>query len=296
MQYSRFDLNLFVVFDAIYRERHLSRAADRLCLSQPAVSNALARLRSRFDDPLFVRVGRGMRPTPRAESLAPRVRQALQLLELGLAEDLQFAPGEAERSFRISMNDLVEAMLLPSLMARLQREAPGVRLESYYVPRAELPRAMAAGQVDVALDAPLITDESLAHRPLLREPYVCLMRPGHPAADRPLDLERYLQLGQVHVSSRPQGAGQVDVALNKLGRRRQILLRISHYLLVPRVLRSSDLAASLPARLAVEGELEALPLPFDMEPLETHLYWPHSLDDDPANRWLREQVINAVVP
>ncbi|MGA7816371.1 LysR family transcriptional regulator, partial [Caballeronia sp.] len=228
MRLSKVDLNLFVVFEAVYRTRNLTRAAEMLFITQPAVSNALARMRNAFDDPLFVSTSAGMIPTPVSENIISRVREALQLLDSSTHVEARFDPASSERTFRLSMTDLTEALLLPALEEVLQRLAPGIRIESYFTTRREVPEALASGAVNLAIDAPLIDDPYLEQEPLGRDRYACMLRQDHPYAKKKLTIDDYLRFGHIHVSSRRQGPGLVDAELNRLGHRRSIQTRVQH--------------------------------------------------------------------
>lgn len=288
---SKIDLNLFVVFHAIYKTRNLTRAAEMLFVTQPAVSNALARLRKSFDDPLFVSTSAGMVPTPFSENIVGRVHEALQLLDSSTHARALFDPAASERVFRLSMTDLTEALLLPGLEEMLQRLAPGVRIESYFTPRSDIPDALANGTVNLAVDAPLIDDPSLEQAPLIRDRYACMLRHDHPFARKSLSMDDYLRLGHIHVSSRRQGPGLVDAELNRLGFRRTILTRVQHYLVAPLIAMRTDLALTAPLRLLQRYDARILELPFDLPYMESRCYWHRSVAEDPAHRWLREQVV-----
>lgn len=291
MKLNQIDLNLFVIFDAIYRERNLTRAAEKLNVTQPAISNALARLRDALGDRLFVRTPNGMAPTPYAERMVEHVQSALQLINLGIHEGLQFDPATTTKTFRVSMNDMAEALFLPRLMAAMEVEAPGARLECYYVNRREVSRTLAAGTIDLACEIPLTQDRQLRQRPMMAEDYVCMVRPGHPVLDQAWTMDRYLGLDHLLVSSRQTGLGQVDFHLQQqLGKFRSIRLRVQHYLLAPTVLLRTDLAMSSPLGLAAQFDLPWLPLPFEMPPIRWHLHWHMSADQDQANIWLRDHI------
>lgn len=294
MRLNQVDLNLFVVFDAVYTERNLTRAAELLSITQPAVSNALGRLRQSLNDQLFVRTPQGMKPTPVAENIIGPVRQALQLLNTSVQEGDIFDPGSAQKTFNFSMNDVAESWLLPPLLEHLQPVAPGISLTSYDVGRDNVVSEMAAGKLDFAIDAPLINDPNLCHIPLRGEPHVCLVRPDHPDVGDSLSLEQYLALGHILVSSRRTGLGQVDVALNRLGKQRRIQLRVRHYLVGPEVVRRTNLALTMPLRFAQESDLKVLELPFELPTQDWWLYWHKSADQDQANRWMRETLLGVL--
>jgi|TARA_R110002072_G_scaffold60585_1_gene153599 DNA-binding transcriptional LysR family regulator len=291
-QLSRIDLNLFVVFEVIYRERNVTRAAEILCLTQPAVSNSLARLRDLLDDPLFVRTPQGMTPTPVAHNIMPHVVEALGLLDKSVSQGHTFVPAEANREFVLSMTDLSESIFLPAIMSKLSIEAPNVRIKSHYVQRDILARSLTAGELDLAIDVPLVREDSLQHTSLLSDRYVCAVHPEHELAETELTLEAYLGLKHMHISNRRKGMGQVDVALHKLGKSRNIVLWSQHYMVAPLVGRDTDLVLTIPYQMAKQYNLVVKELPFRMPSLETHLYW-HD-NNDAANEWLRGVLQNLV--
>ncbi|MCF8474353.1 MAG: LysR family transcriptional regulator [Emcibacter sp.] len=292
MRPNQIDLNLFVVFEAIYGTQNLTRAADILCLSQPAVSNALARLRRIFDDPLFVRSKTGMIPTSVAENIIGQVRQALLLMNSSLNEADIFYPEKSDKTFRINMSDLIAAMTLPSLEEMVTKDAPFVHLESYHIPREDLRRELSTGTMDFAIDAPLLHDPQLCHIPLLKEQYVCMLRRDHPFKGNELTLQDYLNFDHIHASSRRSGEGHVDIALNNLGHKRNIHLRIQHYMVAPLVALRSDMALTAPRGLVSQYDARVMTLPFTLPDLELHLYWHKSRDMDPSNRWMRQKIMD----
>jgi DNA-binding transcriptional LysR family regulator len=291
MRLSKLDLNLFVVFEAIYDKRNLTRAAEVLNITQPAVSNALARMRKALNDPLFVSTPAGMKPTPMAENIVGRVREALQLLDSSVHEGDVFDPASSARVFRLSMSDLSEALVLPALGELLQRHAPGMHVHSYHTDRRELATALANGSVDLAIDAPLIDDPYLHQASAERDRYACMVRLDHPFAGPVLSLDDYLAMGHIHVSSRRTGSGHVDAELARLGLRRNIQMRVQHYMAAPLVAMRSDLALTAPVRLLRRYPGRILELPFEVPALEYRCYWHRSADRDQANQWLREQLI-----
>jgi len=291
MRLDKIDLNLFRVLDCVYSERNLTRAAEALRLTQPAISNALARLRTVLDDPLFVRTPAGMVPTPVVENIMPTVHEALQLLGKSVDELRRFDPKHAQRNYRFSMNDLGEALLLPPLLHLLESEAPQSSVGSFYVAREDAAAELASGQLDLVIDAPLIRGAQLCHLPLASQPYVCVMRRDHPLAKGRLTLKRFLDATHIHVSSRRRGRGQVDLALEKLGHQRRTVLRVRHYLIAARIVEMSDHIWTVPRALAQQLPLMMRALPFVVDDLEWHLYWHKSADGDPANRWLRQKCI-----
>lgn len=291
MRLDKIDLNLFRVLDAIYSEHNLTRAADTLHLTQPAISNALTRLRNALDDPLFVRTPEGMMPTPVLDGVMPTVHEALQLLGKSVDALRQFDPKQSRRTYRLSVNDLGEALLLPSLLSLLEKEAPLSNVSSFYVPRHEAAAELATGRLDLVIDVPLLRSSQLSQVPLVSQPYFCVMRHDHPLAKGKLTMKRYLDATHVHVSSRRRGRGQVDIAFDKLGESRRIVLRLVHYLIAARIVETSDLLWTVPRGLALNLNLHIAPLPFEVDDLAWHVYWHRSADSDPSNTWLRERLL-----
>ncbi|CAG2127825.1 LysR family transcriptional regulator [Cupriavidus plantarum] len=295
MQLSRIDLNLFVVFDAIYSEGSITAAARQLNLTQPAVSHALGRLRTLFDDPLFERRGQGMAPTPLARSLAGEVRGALQSFARTLQDTPHFDPTATVRRFTIGMRDALESTLLPPLMARVTALAPHVDIAVIRFDRREMESELLAGTLDAAIDILLPVSPAIHHAAYMSDPMVVLARRDHPLVKKELTLERYLAAEHLHVSSRRRGAGLEDQALHRMGLTRRVRLRCQHYAGACRVVSCTDLLATLPLRYArIANEPYAnriLSLPFNVPALELHLYWHGGGENDGANRWLREQLL-----
>ncbi|WP_220151628.1 LysR family transcriptional regulator [Phaeobacter gallaeciensis] len=292
MRLNRLDLNLFLVFDTIYTERNLTRAAERLSLTQPTVSNALARLRHALDDPLFVKSGGGMQPTSFAESIAGRVSDALTLLQSASLKAERFDPATSRRIFRLSVLDLHDAELLPDLVQDLSHRAPGVELRVLRLPRAELPKALARGTVEIATDIPLRDTTNLSSQIVAKDSYVCAMRPGHPAGSQELTLDAYLELKHIHISSRQQGAAAVDIALRRRGIRRQFGLQMQNYYSVVPIVLGTEMVVTLTRDLARRFGLQARPLPLAVKPLEIHLYRHIRSDGDAAIDWLFSRILD----
>lgn len=284
----RVDLNLFRVFDAIYQEGSLTRAGEVLHLTQPAVSNALSRLRAAYDDPLFVRTAAGMVPTPAAETIVADIRGALQLLDDTLQPGEAFDPRRARRRFRLSAGDQTAAMLAPRLLRLIAASDAGVELEILPLKREAAVHELASGQIDFALDAIPLADPQLLSMKVLEDEMVCAVRQGHPLVGRRLTLAQYLALSHVHASSRRQGPGLTDLALKRLGKQRRIALRLPHHLALPHIVAATELAASMPRSLAVAHGLRALTLPFATPPAEIYAFWHKSANLDRGNQWFRE--------
>ena len=284
------DLNLLRVFDAVLHEGGVTAAAARLELTQPAVSNALARLRKLFGDPLFVRTPEGMDATPFARELAQPVRQALALLESALAHGPGFDPATATRTFRFYMSDLGQIEFLPPLIERVESRAPGVRLEAVALDVEDIGAALASGTLDLAVGFLPALGPPLQRRALFRDPYVCLMRAEHEITS--LTRKRFLDASHVLVSYRG-GHRVIEEAFERAGVR--VALRVPHFTVVPMVLERSDLILTLPARVARvyerQGRLKALPAPLPIPVADVGVHWHERFDADAGNRWLRQQVV-----
>jgi DNA-binding transcriptional LysR family regulator len=297
---SRVDLNLFVVFDVIYREGNLTRASEALNLSQPAVSHALARLRERFDDPLFERSGKKMLPTPLAKAIVERVREGLGNLESTLIDGLVFDPATAERTFTLAIRDVLEARALPAIAKRLKQIAPNIRFRSVRLARRDIESVLVRGTIDFAADVLIPISKQVNHSVLGSEELAVMMSKNHPLSENLslFDLKAYLASEHVQVSSRPDGPGVEDIALSRLGESRDIAMRCQHYYAAAKVVEQSDWLLTLPTTyakaLSDDSSSSAkncvVPLPFKTEPLEVHLYWPLKAEQDPAMLWCKQQL------
>ena len=287
------DLNLLRVFDVVYRERNLTRAAERLFLTPSAVSHALARLRGAFGGALFLRDGRGVAPTPLAERLAPRVREGLALLQGALQGAAHFEPEQEAGQVTLAMHDELEPRVLPPFAARLARRAPAARLASVRLERSRLARDLVSGRIDVAVDVAQPVGPEVLHRVLVRDAF-CVVS----ARRRRLDAAAYLAARHVTVSSRPTGLGVEDVLLSRQGYQRDVAVRCQHYEAAFRLVAGSELLLTVPRHRAETlgaalGNVR-LPLPLPLPPVELHLYWHRQAEGDPRSCWLREELIAAV--
>lgn len=293
------DLNLLVALDALLEERHVSRAAQRVGLSQPAMSNALARLRATFGDALLVRTPRGMEATARGLELASQVRQVLAQVERVLTPEASFDPARCERRFVLRMSDLLSRLFLPAIAQALLREAPLASLDLAHLSPAQTVQAMEGDACDLAVSMGLEHGGSIVRQPLLADRMICVMRQGHPAARGHFDVPRLLKLQHLRVSISPVDSRFVDDALARLGQRRRVAANVPHWLVVPEVLRTTDLVAVMPQRLA---DLMARPadgfarrdLPLPETDFEWALYWHRRHEGSAQHAWLRGLVRRAV--
>lgn len=290
MNLNRIDLNLFAVFDAIYTAGNLTKAADILCITQPAVSNSLARLRDMLNDPLFVRTGHAMTPTPVAQNLIGPARQALELLRNSVLCSQEFDPTTAEKTFQFACRDLIEASVLPRLIARIEQQAPAIAVTNYDIDRKNVLNAMASGQLDFYTDSETLTEPYLAKHKIAEDMLVVVGRKEHPAFSEKLTLDTFLSFKHINVAPQKDQVSQIDIELAKLGVQRRIAMQSHHFLTVPSVLVKTDLLACLPYHLAKHYDLAISELPFEMQPITYYVYWHVSANEDPAHRWVREQL------
>lgn len=284
------DLNLLVVLDALLHERHLTRAAARLPMSQPAVSHALARLRTLLGDPLFHRTRGGLRPTPHALALEAPLRDVLAQVRRLLAGAV-FDPAASRRTFRLAMSDYGASVVLPPLVRRLRAEAPGIDLEISYTSRGGMIAGVADGQLDLALAVFGETPADIRRAVLFQEPFVCVMDAAGTAG--PLTLDAYLARPHVLVAaSQDQRSGEVDAALARLGRARRVALRLPHWTAAPAVVAGTDLVLTVAQRTVMPTPpgLAVQPVPFPIAPLGFEMIWHERTDGDAGLRWLRESL------
>lgn len=295
------DLNLLTVFDAIMTEGNQTRAANRLGMSQPAMSNALARLRATLDDPLFVRTAQGMVPTPRSRALAEPIRQALDLVQAGLErsqQDSAFDYRSATRSIVIVVDDYGDTVLIPRLMNWLMQTAPGIRVRIRRDPLGVgLARKLEDGSVDLAIQYFTHRYPQLHARQLLREEFVSMVRQDHPEIGNSLSLEQYLAMPHV-VFGRLGREGVrnsiVDRELKRLGVTRKVALEVPGFQSMPIIVQNTDFICTLPQRMAQAYahhlRLKTLRPPLELPALPLHMLWSRSRDRDPASRWLRNAI------
>ncbi|QOL25825.1 LysR family transcriptional regulator [Thalassotalea sp. LPB0316] len=291
----KIDLNLFRVFEAIYCEGNISKAAAALNLSQPAVSHSLAKLRSHYDDQLFVRQGNEMRPTALTKKVIIEVRDALQKLEISLVQSRAFEPASSKKQCAISLHSSLEAYYLPPLIKQLSVEAPLLSLATNRTKRSELELKLASGDLDMAIDILLPVSDNILHTQLESDQLVVIARKNHPILQSALTLEDYLSISHILVSSRTSGPGIEDFELGRLGLQRKISLRCQHLLSACRVVVHSDLILTLPRNAAKlyqkVFDIAIFELPVSLPAIDVHLYWHRNVDKDPANQWLRNKMI-----
>ena len=303
-----FDLNLLRVFDEVMAERSLTRAARNLSLTQPAVSNALRRLRETLGDELVVRDGQGMAPTARALALWPTVRAALCQLQTSLSPD-NFVPATATTTFVLAIADATAAELIPGLIDILEHQAPGVAMRVTPLTTRDPRRLLDEGKADLAVGhfpsvlADLVVraqgDDAVtfAHQRLYDGKYVCVMRAGHPLARGPLTLDKFCAARHMLVSFSGRPFGFIDESLASLGRKRQIVLTVNQFFTAGRVVANSNLLTVLPQHFVsvtgIADQLVLRPLPFDVAPVHVDAVWHSRMEAQSGHLWLRQAIIAA---
>ena len=308
LNFRTLDLNLLRVFDEVMTERSLTRAARNLSLTQPAVSNALRRLRDTLGDELLQRSGQGVAPTPRALSIWPSVREALRQLQASLVPN-EFVPAEATSTFVLAMADATAAELMPGLIDILETEAPGVSMRILPLTTRDPRRLLDDETADLAVGyfPPVLADltaraqsgeaVSFSHSRLYDGEYVCVMRTGHPLASDTLTLDRFCSARHMLVSFSGRPYGFIDESLASLGRKRHVVLTVNQFFTAGRVVANSNLLTVLPRHFVrVTGIAEQLvlrPLPFDVAPVHVDVVWHRRTEPQGGHIWLRQAVQRA---
>ena len=301
MSFLSLDLNLLRVFDVVMSERNLTRAANLLAMTQPAVSNALKRLRDSVGDELLVRTAHGVKPTPHAEELWPAVRRALSDLESAMAPQT-FDVSTTQATFRMAMADATAALWLPALVRSVERDAPGVNVRMVPLTTRDPRPMLLRGDIDLAIGffpgvvAHLAgeADTPIRHELLYSGHYVCVMRKQHPLARKDLTLDTFCAANHLLVSFSGRSHGLVNDALAQLGRERRVLLTVNHFFTAGRVVANSDLLTVLPKHLiastGMSGELIAKEVPFELPPVQVDMLWHQRDARSPAHKWFRDHV------
>jgi DNA-binding transcriptional LysR family regulator len=283
---------LLRLFDAVYRTRNVSRAAELLDLTQPAASQGLGRLRTLVHDPLFVRSSGGVQPTPKAQRLANPVRQALATIEQALGETAGFDPARSERTFQIHMSDIGEGRFLPELMVALRERAPGVRVQTRPVPREQITEALDTGRIDFAFGfLPMVKDTPRLK--LLDDRYVVLLRQGHPFTRKRRSGSALLQaLRELEFVGVRSHADTLRI-IQQVRLEDRLRLVTEHFMVLPAIVQATDLAAIMPRNIArgFEAGCAIVEPAFPQREFTVSLHFSRRFESDPGNRWLRELIV-----
>lgn len=290
------DLNLLIVFEALMRERNVTRTADRLGLSQPAISLSLRRLRESLDDPLFIRTRGGMRPTHRAEQIFSSVAQALDSVQNILQTGTSFSPNQAQRSFNVMMSDIGEIVYLPRLIQKLQQIAPGVRLSVRRLARPRVHDELTSGSIDLAIGW-IETTADLIRDDLFQETFVGIVRPDHPRIGKRISLAQIASEWHLVVGRHEFGSDSLllddkrEHALARAFRQRKVAIQVPHFLAVPNIISNSDLICVVPRQLAQVyadlGQVRAATLPPGISSFTVSQFWHKRFENDKGSVWFR---------
>ncbi|MGN7295233.1 LysR substrate-binding domain-containing protein [Rhizobium sp. SAFR-030] len=290
----KYDLNLLPVFLTMMDERNVTRAAERLGMTQPALSNALNRLRETLRDPLFIRERYGMRPTQMAEELAPVVRTALSSLDEAIGGQQTFDPALATRQFTIAPNSYVEFVLMPLIVARLRELAPGIRLRLTPFGNDLVETGAVSGATEMVLGRIVDPPDNMVVQHLMDDGLACVVRKDHPEVGDSLSQEQYEHMKHVNVLPPGRMRAGLHQALQQQGLKRDVAVSVTHFLAVPEMVAVSDYCATLPRlicqRLARDERLKVLPAPVDLGTFPVELAWHVRYRSDPAHRWLRSLI------
>ncbi|MBB5372736.1 LysR family transcriptional regulator [Acidocella aromatica] len=294
MDLQDFDLNLLLVFDQMLKKKRVSRVAEALGVTQPAISRSLKRLRALLGDELFHRTATGMEPTAYAEHLAATVRAVLDALHNAINQKFQFDPKTSSRNFTIRMTDIGELMILPRLLQHLSREAPGVSITIIRGNNETLKTDMETGQVDLAIGLIETLEAGFFRRQIFKQGYVCVFRPDHPLAGKPLTLEDFERAEHAVVTAAGTGHARIDELIEAQGIKRKVKLRIPNYASLERLLQGSEMIATVPEAL-VQTNFSPLTLSYARHPvslprLPIEEFWHARFHRDPANEWLRNVI------
>ena len=288
------DLNLLVVFDAMYQHRQVTKAGEALKLSQPAMSAALSRLRTLFNDPLFVRTGTEMAPTPKAQTWSVSIRHVVSTMETDLRLPTHFEPQHSQRSFTLVTPDIAEVNFLPRLLAELAHKAPHINLKTWAMPRQAASQALASGTADMAIGYfPDLQTAGFFQQKLITSAHVCVVRKKHPTIGDKITLTQFMQAS--HAVVKPDGREHVfEKFLQQKGIQRRVVVELSHFMSLLPIVESSNLVATVPRDLAdffvSHGDVRYVDTPMKSPTIQVHLFWHERFQKDPAHIWLRQVI------
>ncbi|MFZ6801651.1 LysR family transcriptional regulator [Undibacterium sp. Di24W] len=289
------DLNLLVVFQEVFQERQISSVARKLNLSQPAVSNALARLRKTFNDELFVRTSQGMQPTPFAQQLADPVAAALANITKALNQQDVFNLSNSQRHFTIAMTDVGEMHFMPILIKQCRIHAPQIQISTIRANSVDLMAEMETGRIDLAIGAFEAMSGALYHRRLFQQDYVCLYRQRHPILKEDISAKEFLSAEHLIVSTKESPYDKINQSLEKVGISASANFTVPHFASVPYIVSTTDLVATVPQKLAASAaaafDLAYTKPPIKLPRLQTNIFWHRRFAQDDGNLWLRKLLV-----
>lgn len=295
MNFRQLDLNLLLVLEALYADRSVTLAAQRLGMSQPTISNSLNKLREFFKDDLFIRQKGTMQPTPFADDIADPVNRIIATIRNEVLREKSFDPEKSDRVFSVSMSDIGELVWLPTLLKMLRQEAPGASIRCSSMRPKELKEAMASGAVDLAVGYfPDLSEAAFYQQKLFDHPFSCIVRRDHPFIGDTISAEQFLQAEHAVVTAEGRSQEIFERRMHDLHLQRRVLLRSPHYMSLPVQIAHSDMVSVVPravAQLAVQtANVKALKPPFEIPPIELKQFWHQRVNNDLAVMWFRGQI------
>jgi DNA-binding transcriptional LysR family regulator len=294
----KYDLNLLPVFKALMEERSVTRAANRLGITQPALSNSLSRLRDMLNDPLFIRERYGIKPTRLAEEIAPTIEAALLQLDDVIIHQQGFDPARAERLFLIAPNSYAELVLIPALILRLQTQAPGISLRMTPFGNDLGETGVVSGTTAVVLGRVIDPPDNLVVQHLMEDGLACVVRTDHPDVGESITIAQYEAMKHVNVLPPGRIRAGVFQALAKQNLKREVAVSVTHFLAVPEMIAVTNYCATLPKHICEslrrDTRLKIIPSPVDLGTFPVEMAWHVRYRHDPAHRWLREVIIDTV--
>ncbi|APE02577.1 LysR family transcriptional regulator [Alteromonas mediterranea] len=292
--HGKLDFNLFVVLRAVYEHGSITKAANALHITQPAVSHALGRLRDKFDDPLFIRHGRQVIPTPFCQGIITSVVTSIEALENTLKGKVSFDISDKPRQVYLGLRDILESIFFPTLIPELVKFTPNITVDSRQVTWPELAPALANKELDIVIDALVPTSSDIRSQFICEETFVVVCGPTNRYLENP-SVKNYSVAQHVLVSLKDSKLDTVDLALAQHNLHRKISLQCEHYFAAINVVSRCDLLLTMPTRFAQQFrnkfDIEISPLPFEVPPLPVHMYWHKNADEDLVNIWMREKLL-----
>ncbi|MGI4812395.1 MAG: LysR family transcriptional regulator [Janthinobacterium lividum] len=291
----KLDLNLLPIVLALAEEGTVTAAARRLNMSQPALSGALSKLRDRFQDPLFVRTGRGMEPTPLALRLLQPIRLAMNIVEHDILQPVEFEPARSSKVFTLAMTDVGEMTFVPPLLDHLRREAPGMSIRTVSPSSEQTERGLEVGDIDMAVGYfPDLKGNNFYQQRLFSHGFACLLRVDHPIRSARLTTKQFLAMGHAIVRAEGRSQEVFEKFLLKKGFKRSVVLSTSHFMSIPSIIARSDLVATVPLGLATAfsqmPSIRMVKPPYEIPKFDLRTHWHRKFHNDPTNRWLREVI------
>jgi DNA-binding transcriptional LysR family regulator len=294
MDIRRLDLNLLLLLDGLFRAQNLSAVSRQLGMSQPMASAGLRKLRDFFGDPMFLSTGRGMRPTPFAESIAEAVRTVLSTVDQQILRKPRFLPEESDRVFTVTTSDIGVMIFIPPILQRIRTMAPGASLRCVPTSHEDLEGALESGAIDLAIGYfPDLIGPNIVTEDLFDHPFTCIVRKDHPSIGDTLSLEQFLAADHIVVNQQGRSQEIFEKRVRELKLQRRVVLHLPHFMSVPQLIATSDMISTVPFSLGAwyaDAGLKLLPPPVSIPLIELRQHWHRRMNNEPAVRWLQSIV------